>query len=90
MKWNENFIYDNVFRTHVIHEKAKRSDAHKTLGLERMVLLMAIHDWNKEYKLHFESELCLYSNTTQAQLAYYYLWRHLIGGSIRSTMTHRT
>ena len=28
---------DYLLRTHVIHEKAKRSDAHKTQGLERTV-----------------------------------------------------
>ena len=34
--------------------------------------------------------LCVSGVITQAQLAYYYLWRHPIGGSTRSTMTHRT
>ena len=61
MKWNENFIYDNVFRTNVIHEKANRSNLHQTLRLERTVLLLRNGVWNKEFKLHFVSEFCLYS-----------------------------
>ena len=35
---------DYILRTHLVHEKANRSDAHNTLGLERAVLLMASHD----------------------------------------------
>ena len=61
MKWNENFIYENVFRTNVIHEKANRSNAHQTLRLERTVLLLSNGVLNKEFKLHFVSEFCLYS-----------------------------
>ena len=61
MKWNENFIYDNVFRTHVIHEKANRSNAHQMLRLERTVLFLRNRVWNKEFKLHFVYEFCLYS-----------------------------
>ena len=43
------------------HEKANRSNAYQTLRLEKTVLLLRNQVWNKEFKLHFVSEFCLYS-----------------------------
>ena len=43
------------------HETANRSNAHQTLRLEKTVLLLRNRFWNKEFKLHFVSEFCLYS-----------------------------
>ena len=42
---------DYILRTHLVHEKANRSDAHNTLGLERAVLLMTNHDRNRPIRL---------------------------------------
>ena len=43
-------LTDFSLRTHVVHEKANKSDAHQTLGPERTVLLMANQDW-KSFQL---------------------------------------
>ena len=55
---------DYISRTLLVHEKANGSDAHNTLGLQKTVLLMANHDRNKKFKIHFVPGFCLYSNTT--------------------------
>ena len=43
------------------HERANRSNTHQTLRLEKTVLLLRNQVWNKEFKLHFVCEFCLYS-----------------------------
>ena len=48
---------DYSLRTHVVHEKANKSDAHQTLGPERIVLLMANQDW-KSFQLTSLSLFC--------------------------------
>ena len=59
MQWNET---KPLFKSMCLeHEKANRSNAHQTLRLEKTVLLLRNQVWNKEFKLHFVSEFCLYS-----------------------------
>ena len=59
MQWNEKkALFKSMF---LEHEKASKTNAHQTLRLEKTVLLLRNQVWNKEFKLHFVSEFCLYS-----------------------------
>ena len=73
---------DYILRTRLVHEKANRSDAHNTLGLERTVLLMDIMIEIKSLSyilclgfvyIRTQPILCVSDVITQALLTYYNL-----------------